>query len=37
MPDHSVLAWGFVVGKCVTDSCRGASKGSDSLGGQPSM
>ena len=37
MPDHSVLAWGLVVGKCVSDSCRGASKGSDSLGGQPSM
>ncbi|MDA8001866.1 MAG: endonuclease/exonuclease/phosphatase family protein [Alphaproteobacteria bacterium] len=30
MPDHSVLAWDLVVGKCVSDSCRGASKGSDS-------
>ena len=30
MPDHSVLAWDLVVGKCVRDSCQGASKGSDS-------
>ena len=30
MPDHSVLAWDLVVGKCVSDSCQCASKGSDS-------
>ena len=30
MTDHSVLAWDLVVGKCVSDSCQGASKGSDS-------
>ena len=30
MPDHSVFAWDLVIGKCVSDSCQGASKGSDS-------